>query len=191
MIVNLPLGGFTITMIVLLLRPLQPPPSQDRTIRSILHALDLPGISMLLPAVVTLILALTWGGLKYPWSNWRIILLLVISSVAFITFTALQFLRPSNATVPGHLLTHRSIICACIVAACMGAGMLTVLYFLPLYFQAIKRASPVHSGIMILATVISDVGFAIIAGTSGTSCSPTHPFLAKILSNTVLLQSQQ
>lgn len=47
--------------------------------------------------------------------------------------------------------------------------MMTNLYFLPLYFQAIKRASPVRSGIMILPTVASDVGFSIIAGVSSES----------------------
>lgn len=130
-----------------------------------MHALDPLSISMLFPAVVMLLLALEWGGVRYSWGSWRIILLFVLSSTAFLVFVGLQALRPSAAILPARVLKQRSVLLACVAGTSIVSAMTTILYFLPLYFQGIKRATPVQSGTMILATIVTDLVFAIITGT--------------------------
>lgn len=174
--VNLPLGGFTIIALGLFLKlPVGTIP--QRTAGDILTALDLPGLLMLFPAVIALLLALTWGGLVYPWSNWRVILLLAVSGCAFTTFAILQILRPES-TIPSRIIRNRSVACAAILAFCAGASTLTIVYFLPLYFQGIKQASPVQSGIDVLPLAIGSVVFMLFAGAMGKLSRQVLPLVS-------------
>jgi uncharacterized membrane protein len=133
---------------------------------------------MLFPGVITLVLALTWGGIQYPWSNWRVILLLVTSVTAFVAFALLQVLRPNDATVPFRILSQRSVACACIVGLAIGASSTTIIYYLPLYFQGVKRVTPVRSGVMVLPMVFGEVVFSILAGVGGeSSIIPSSPLV--------------
>ncbi len=75
-------------------------------------------------------MALTWGGLTYPWSDWREILLLTVAGVGFVVFAFLQVLRPSKATVPARVIRQRSVAFACVVAVAISASFMVVVYYL-------------------------------------------------------------
>lgn len=65
-----------------------------------LRQLDLPGVFVLIPAIVGLILALQWGGSTYAWSDPKVIVLLVIVIVLIVIFAVIQWWQQDNATVP-------------------------------------------------------------------------------------------
>lgn len=52
-----------------------------------------------------------------------------------------------------------------------------LVYYLPIYFQAIKAASAVHSGIMCLPLVLALVASSVVTGASITRCGYYTPFL--------------
>ncbi|TQS33880.1 hypothetical protein Golomagni_05761, partial [Golovinomyces magnicellulatus] len=122
------------------------------------------------PGVICLILALQWGGSKYSWNSVRIVLLLVISAVMFIIFIVIQFWKKENATIPPRLITHRSIAAAAVFSFFNGAGLITLTYYLPIWFQAIKNVTAIRSGIMLLPLMLSTVVGTI---TSGITISKT------------------
>ncbi|KAM3503895.1 hypothetical protein MY10362_003926 [Beauveria mimosiformis] len=72
--INLPLGGLTIFIVLLLVRIPQEPNAPAATGRPTLDNLQLPGVVLLLASTVSLLLALQWGGPKYTWSSWQCIL---------------------------------------------------------------------------------------------------------------------
>ena len=82
-------------------------------------------------------------------------------------FVFIQFRRGDNATLPPRIASQRSVACGSIAALSIGAAFLTLIYFIPLYFQVVKGASAARSGVMILPIVISDVIFSITAGVLG------------------------
>lgn len=116
------------------------------------------------PGVICLILALQWGGSKYSWSNVRVVILLVISVVMFIVFIAIQFWKKEKATIPPRLITHRSIAAAAVFSFFNGAGLITLTYYLPIWFQAIKNVTALKSGIMLLPLMLSTVVGTITSG---------------------------
>jgi len=59
--------------------------------------LDLLGTLFFMPAVVSLLLALQWGGSKYAWSNGRIIGLFVVFGVLIIVFVGIQIWKQDHA----------------------------------------------------------------------------------------------
>jgi len=125
---------------------------------------DLWGTSVFIPAVVCLLLALQWGGTKYPWGSWRIILLFVLFGVLIFCFAVIQFWKQESATIPPKILAKRSIWAACWFSFCLGSFFLLLVYFLPIWFQGVKGASAVKSGIMNLPMVLTLVLVSVISG---------------------------
>ncbi len=132
--------------------------------REQLQKLDPIGTAVFLPAIVCLLLALQWGGTTYSWSNGRIIALLILSGILFILFIYLQHLFQERATIPPRILKYRAVTAGVSYAFFSGSGMMTLTYFLPIWFQAIKGASAVHSGIMFLPAVLGITISSMAAG---------------------------
>lgn len=166
--INLPLGTITIIAIALLFK--SPKRKQEAKVPFMqrLKQLDLIGTSLFIADVVIVLLALQWGGAKYPWGNWRIILLFVLFGVITVTFIGLQWYLQDNATIPFRIISQRSVAAACVWAFLLGAAFFILIYWVPIWFQAVKGATAFKSGIyclpMILALVIAN---AITGG--GTS----------------------
>lgn len=161
--INLPFGGVAALFIWFLLKI----PDRSTTHlpnRQKLAQMDFLGISVLLPCVVCLLLALQWGGSAYTWGSWRIILLLVLAGVLAIAFVTSQYLRPDTATIPARIFTQRSILAGFCATFTVGASMMIVVYYLPIWFQAIKGVSAVDSGIRLLPLVLSMVVASIASG---------------------------
>lgn len=89
----------------------------------------------------------------------RIIALFVIAGILALLFIAVQFWQQDNATVPPRILKQRSIASGAWFVFCLGASFFSMIYYIPLWFQAIQGVSAVGSGIrnlpMILGTVIA------------------------------------
>lgn len=60
---------------------------------------DLYGTAVFIPAIICLLLALQWGGTKYEWNSWRIILLFVFFGILIGVFIFIQFWKSETATV--------------------------------------------------------------------------------------------
>ncbi|KAL9107302.1 MAG: hypothetical protein Q9227_007754 [Pyrenula ochraceoflavens] len=163
--INLPVGAVSMIVTMLLLHmPNQKLDTQADGLVAKLKQLDPIGNLAFFPGVVCLVLALQWGGTKYPWDNARIIVLLVLCGVLCLTFIAIQVWKKEDATVPPRILKQRSIAAATWFGFFNGASMMVLLYYLPIWFQAVKGVSAVKSGIMLLPMMLSTTLMAIISG---------------------------
>lgn len=59
---------------------------------------DPVGLMLFFPAIICILLALQWGGTKYPWNDGRIIALLVVFCITLIAFTVVQAYMGDDAT---------------------------------------------------------------------------------------------
>jgi MFS family permease len=161
--INLPFGAVALAIIVVVLHV---PAKQSARLpfREQLRQMDLLGNILFLISVVCLLVALQWGGTKYEWSSWRIILLLVLFPVLFMAFLGVQLWKPETATLPMRVIKQRSIAAGMISSFAVQGGMQTMTYFIPLFFQAIKGFSPVKSGQAMLPFVLGLVVAAISGG---------------------------
>jgi MFS family permease len=164
--INLPIGVITVLLLGFFFHPRQGE-LKTGTIREKLEDFDFVSLPFLFPGIISTLLGLQWGGSAYPWRSWRIVLLLCIAGVLFVCFIFIQLQRGDKATLPPRIASQRSVACGSIAALSIGAAFLTLIYFVPLYFQVIKGVSAARSGVMILPIVISDVIFSITAGVLG------------------------
>ncbi|KAL7656749.1 hypothetical protein ACMYSQ_005823 [Aspergillus niger] len=122
------------------------------------------GLCFMVPAVVCLVLALEWGGSTYAWKSARIITLLVLSGVLFILFGVDQWLEGEYSTIKPQLIADRTVAASALYTAFIGASMMSLVYYLPIWLQAIKGASAVKSGEMNIPLLLSLVIGSMISG---------------------------
>ncbi|KAF2420726.1 MFS general substrate transporter [Tothia fuscella] len=175
--INLPFGGFTILVLVFFLHPPQPPPRASTTWKEKILRFDPIGTILFAPSIICLLLALQWGGTTYQWNNGRIIALLVVFSILLLGFAVVQPFMGDNATLNKKAVTSRHTMCAALYSFCVSASFFVMAYFIPIWFQAIRGASAVQSGIDLLPFMISII-VSILSG--GYLCSKTgwyNPFM--------------
>ncbi|KEF62586.1 uncharacterized protein A1O9_00559 [Exophiala aquamarina CBS 119918] len=161
--INLPVGAFTIMSIILFLH-IKTQPTEQLTLIQHLVRLDPIATLVFVPSIVCLVLGLQWGGTKYAWSDSKVIGLLVASGILFVGFWVLQVLLPHNATVPMRIVKQRSVLGGVIFLFLLNGSLFTIVYFLPIWFEAVRSETATHAGVSMLPLVISLVVMSIIAG---------------------------
>ncbi|KAI8674898.1 MFS domain-containing protein [Fusarium keratoplasticum] len=181
--INLPIGGAVLAVLFVFLHV--PQVTNTETLKRQFIRMDPIGTVLFLPGIVCLILALQWGGASYPWSDGRIIALFVVAGVLLLAFIGVQIWRQEDATTPPRIVSQRSVACGIVYAMCIGGGMISLLYTLPIWFQAIKGTSAIQSGIDTIPLVLSLVVGAIMSGAIITRTGYYVPwmFVATILTS--------
>lgn len=162
--INLPIGGFSIAIVLLVLHIRRDPNDAKKPYLDRVKELDLIGASILVPGIICLLLAVQWGGSTYPWNSSRIIGLFVGAGLLIILFIYSQIRLGDKATLPPRILKQRTVGAAGAFVFFFGAAVFVLMYYLPLYLQAVKGSSPTRSGIQILPFMLSAVLTSILAG---------------------------
>ncbi|KAE9368058.1 MFS general substrate transporter [Stipitochalara longipes BDJ] len=163
--INLPIGGLAMAILAFFLKATAPAKA-GTTWKAQISQLDPLGTLFFLPGIVCLLLALQWGGSTYAWSNSRIIVLFILFAILITLFVIVQILKktPEQATVPPHVFKQRSITSGFIYMLFIGAAMALMVYYLSIYFQAIRGVDALHSGLDILPFLLSVTFGSILAG---------------------------
>ncbi|OAP63962.1 hypothetical protein AYL99_03189 [Fonsecaea erecta] len=163
--INLPIGAVVVAVGLFFLRiSNQKLDARAPGVIGKLKQLDPVGNLVFFPGIVCLILALQWGGTKYAWHNARIIVLLVLCAVLCLAFVGIQLWKQEDGTVPPRIVKQRSVAAAIWFSFFNGAATMTTVYYLPIWFQAIKGVDAIKSGIMLLPLVLSSVIASISSG---------------------------
>ena len=159
---NLPFGGFTLLAVLLFLH-LESPKREELTLVGQIKRLDPIGVFFFVPSMVSLILALQWGGSTYSWSAPKVIGLLVTFSVLFLAFVIVEVLTPETAMAPTRVVLNRSIAGSMTFMFLLSGGLMSVIYYLTIWFQAAKGDSAMHAGISTIPLLLSLVIIGILA----------------------------
>ncbi|KIW11735.1 hypothetical protein PV08_09007 [Exophiala spinifera] len=173
--INLPVGAFTLVALGLFFKP--PIRETDKgTLREKIEKIDVIGCALFIPTIVMVLLALQWGGHQYAWKSATVIGLFCGAAVLAAIFLTWEFKRGDDAMIPFSVVLQRSILLSCLFSACMFGAYMINIYYMPEWFQVIKGASPLHSGVMTLPAVGSQVASAIISGLIGSRTGYYNPW---------------
>jgi MFS family permease len=159
------LGAFAAFVLAILPIPEQRKKTVTRsTIIPTLRKLDFPGFALFAPAVIMCLLALEWGGHKYPWISATIIGLFCGAFGMFCVFLAWEHHKGDTAMISLQMFRKRVVYLGCSTLFFQFGTLLVLSYYLPIWFQVIKGASPEMSGVMTLPTLVSQALASVIAG---------------------------
>jgi len=126
--INLPIGFVTAVFILAFFQSPQAIKSST-SFKHQISELDIPGTMFFLPGVVCGLLALQWGGIKYEWSDRRVIALFVCCGVLILFFCVVQWWRQEKATIPPRLIKNRNMWGSAWYAFCIGGCFFIYVYY--------------------------------------------------------------
>lgn len=156
----MPIGGFTVLAILLFLH-IPSPKHEKLTAIAQIKNLDPIGFFFFVPSMVCFILALQWGGSTYSWSAPKIIGLFVTFAVLLVIFIVVEVLMPETATTPTRVVLNRSVAGSMTFMFLLSGGLMSIVYYLTIWFQVVKGDSAIHSGVSTIPLVFSMVILSI------------------------------
>lgn len=158
--INLPFGAISVLFIFFNLDL----PTPKGSFKDKVKRIDFIGSGLLLAAVVLILLPLSWGGQKYPWSDGIVIGLLCAGFAVAAIFVFVEWKVAKEPILPIHLFKVRNLWSTYGSLFFSGMSFFGILFYLPIYFQVVKRESATVGG---LETVPFVIGIVITSISSG------------------------
>ncbi|KAH9846451.1 iron permease [Lenzites betulinus] len=163
---NIPVCGIAILLNLIYLPMRSDPRHRRRSLRSKLAKMDFFGSGTLTASTVLIFLAITWGGLRYPWSSAQVLVPLVLGILGTLSFFVMERYWLKGPTIPGHFFKSRTTFGGYVGTFLHGISSVSTLYYIPVYLQAAAGAAQFRANvdILVLATLVPVA--AIVTGVS-------------------------
>ena len=178
--INLPVGGLAAIIIFLFFKPPNSAKPAQASFKEKILQMDFIGATLMIGLIISFILALQYGGQTHAWNSSQVIGLLVGFVVILAVFVLWEMFQKERAMIVPRLVCdpssiswieltdmqfiERHIWVGSVFMFFFGGAYFVLLYYLPIYFQSIHEASPIGSGVRMLALIIPLTITAIIQG---------------------------
>ncbi|KAL0580346.1 hypothetical protein V5O48_001683 [Marasmius crinis-equi] len=175
---NLPICGVAIVATVCVLRLPKPKGTLREKLRKmdwmdLTFTNDFSGNFLVISSTTIFTIGLSWGGAVYPWSSTHVLATLIVGFIGFVAFFVYEAKWAVNPIVPISLLSNISSVSGYIQNFINILSMISLNFYISIYLQACKDASPIRTGVSMLP-VTSTVGVCIIV--SGISVALTKRY---------------
>ncbi|KAK7954280.1 DNA repair protein RAD50 [Apiospora saccharicola] len=162
--INLPLGGAVMIFIGLFVKipnigtPAQPTTESapaPLTLYEKLLQIDLVGLFTFALATALFLVGLQWGGTTYAWNSGMVLGFMIGGIVCFGLLGVWFWHEGEAALIPTKFFKVRVLNMISLTAVVQAGGTFTALYWYPIWFQAVKGASTLQSGTMLLPMILS------------------------------------
>ncbi|KAI9719384.1 MAG: hypothetical protein M1812_003455 [Candelaria pacifica] len=164
--INLVIGGICAPVYFFYLPGFDPRPNVSTKQR--FAEIDYTGTVLIVGAFVSGVMAISFGGIVYPWNSGRIIGLFVTSAVLFILFGIQQvyciFTTEERRIFPVPFVKSRTMLILFAMTSSAGTVIFITVYFIPLYFQFVRGDSALEAGVRLLPLIVLMVLFCIVNG---------------------------
>ena len=153
--INLPLGLVALVMTDRALRKL---PRHDRP-----HKLDVPGALLMVLAALALMLAMTWGGTRHPWTSGTILGLLAGSAVLWVLFL-LRLRSAEEPFIPASIMREPLMLAINVAGFCSVGVVIGLVIYLPVYLELVLGLSASGSGTALIVFLAATTLGSFTAG---------------------------
>lgn len=157
---NLPFIGIGAVMVPLFLRLNVIPQS----IAAKLRRVDWIGSVIFVGSMTSFLIPLTWGGVMYSWSSWRTLVPLLVGAVGLIGFCFYERYVAPEPLLRLSVFGNRTINIGYFTTTLHGMILWCILYYQPLYFEAVQGYSPVVSGVALFPATFTVAPLAMVTG---------------------------
>ncbi|KAK6431006.1 hypothetical protein LTR95_012835 [Oleoguttula sp. CCFEE 5521] len=172
--INLPLDGLAFFILLIFLDIKTP----TTPIWEGLKAIDWAGSVLVIGATLMFLFGLQFGGETYPWASATVICLIVFGVLTFVLFGFYEKHVPPYPLMPTRLFAKTTNVASLVVVFIHGLVFISGSYYLPLYFQSVRGATPIMSGVYVLPTAaalsISSIGTGIYVRKAGLFIPPIY-----------------
>lgn len=170
---NIPICAIAAALFVTFLKVRTP----QGTLKEKLRRIDWLGNAAVIAATTSCVIALTWSGVEHSWSSAPVLVPLILGLLGLIGFIIYEAYVPKHPIVPFILMSTITGISGYLQTFIMPVVMLGIIYYIPVYFQACKGASPIAAGVDQLGVALVLAPFGIISGVSVNKTRKYRPQL--------------
>lgn len=158
--INLPFLGLGSILITLFLKL----NVKHNSFFSRLGQIDWLGMTLFLASTTGFLIPITWGGVQYPWNSWRTLVPLIVSGAGLVAFVLHQDLVAKNPLI--RTSVFKSMSAAILFSSTIAHGIIlwAILYYMPLYYQAVKGMGPILTGIAMFPWTFTVAPASVAAG---------------------------
>ena len=149
--INLPLDGIAFFILLFFLDVKTP---RTPIIKGF-KAIDWVGSITIVGGTLMFLFGLQYGGVAYPWASAEVLCLIIFGVVTWALFIVWEWKFAIYPIMPMGIFSSVSKVATLLVVFFHGFVFISGSYYLPLYFQAIRGAHPIQSGVDLLPTAIS------------------------------------
>ncbi len=153
--INVPIGIVAFSLIYFFLPTILP--------KNIDKRIDYVGAGLLTGGLGSLLLALSWGDIRFPWLSWQIVTLFVTSFVLIAGLIKWESKHP-DPIIPLSVFKNSIFRVSVIMLFLIGIAMFGAIIYLPLFAQIVQGSSATNSGIILLPLVFSLALTSIVSG---------------------------
>ena len=128
-----------------------------------LRRIDFLGAFVLVAAIILLLLGLDQGS-NHSWSSPITIASLCISFPLFFLFVFVEIKVAAEPFAPGRIIFERSLVACFLCNFFAFGGWMTVLFYIPLFYQAVDGFSATQAGVRLLPNVFAGVSGSLTGG---------------------------
>ncbi|KUI66831.1 Putative HC-toxin efflux carrier TOXA [Cytospora mali] len=124
----------------------------------LLREIDVVGAILSVAGIMTIIMAINFGGTTYAWNSGQTIALFVVSGVIWIAFGIQQafaiFTTTTQRVFPVHFLRNWNAVLLFICMAAVNTAGFIPIYYVPLYFQFSRGDDAIGAAVRLLPLII-------------------------------------
>lgn len=143
---NLPICTIALPMAFFFLGALTTPKTNLLTK---LRSIDWIGNTFFIASLTSLLIAISWAGISYSWSDYQTILPLTIGAIGLILSIAYEKCLASNPFLSKNIFKSSSAVASYIAAMLQGLALYMALYYTSFYFSATHFFSPIRTGLSV------------------------------------------
>ncbi|KAF2754565.1 permease of the major facilitator superfamily [Pseudovirgaria hyperparasitica] len=175
--ISLPIGGIALMLLVFIFSDPRTCVEDNLTLAEKIKELDLVSNCLLIPCLTTLFVTLSWAGVKYPWSDGRVIGLFVVSVVLLTAFLYNQYRRGDSAVLPFRIIKNRTVMAGFFFTMCTNSMTNVLEWYLPIYYQIVQNKSPASSGYLMAPILAGMLIGLVLQGIGTTTFGYWSPFM--------------
>ena len=129
-----------------------------------LKRVDWLGNAIFIAATTSFLIPLTWGGVQYPWDSWHTLVPLLIGVAGLVGFIVYESNVAVEPTIRLSLFGSYNMAYSLFATLINSLIVYGALYFLPLYFEAVRRYNPILSGVALFPATFTVAPVSVISG---------------------------
>ena len=158
--INLPISGITFVLLLLFLDVHNPRTKLGEGMK----AVDWFGSFSILAVTLLLLVGLDFGGAIFPWSSPKVICLVVFGTLMIGFFLFSEQRLAKYPLMPLGVFRSWSNNAIFLVVFSHGMVLIGTEYYMPLYFQSVRQASPLRAGVLLLPLIVTQAVVEILSG---------------------------
>ena len=129
-----------------------------------LRRVDWIGSVLFIGSTTSFLIPISWGGVSYAWDSWRVLVPLITGIIGLAIFILFEEYVANEPLIRLDVFKNRTAAASYFETTLHGMILWCLLYYMPLYYEAVKGETPIMAGISLFPATFTVAPAAMVTG---------------------------